>query len=95
MKNELTLRFDTQEELEEDMASMLRKCGWTCSKGLPWQTPKEIQTEFRIGPQTLTMRLRRFRERGGDFPTRRGTTGRILAMQVTSDLRAYFEKLKG
>jgi hypothetical protein len=88
---EVTFRGEKQEDVEQDMASMLRKCGWICEKGMEWLKPYEVRARYNVSNSTkLSMQLSRYR---GQFPAHRSKTGRIIEMQVTGKLGEYLSRL--
>lgn len=93
MNVEITVRAETQEKLEENMARMLRKCGWNCEHIGLWLTPKEICAVYRIpAASRLSTQLRRFPD---PFPAQRGASGRILRLQLSAPLKRYLARLNG
>lgn len=93
MNIEVQFRAETQAELEQKMAGMLRRCGWQVDKGLDWLRPCEVRARFRITDASkLSMQLRRYR---GTFPSHKSKKGRYLELQLTTKLEEYLTRLNG
>jgi hypothetical protein len=48
MNIEIQFKAVSQEKLEQDMASMLRKCGWLCTRGGEWLGLKQVRARYNI-----------------------------------------------
>lgn len=86
----LTFHYESQDALEHLLATLLRRCGWTCEKGGRWLQPGEVRRRYQhLSPAAFAMRLTRFR---GEFPCKRSGSGRILSMKITPELDQHLRK---
>jgi hypothetical protein len=58
--------------------------------GVRMETCKEIRLRYGFTPKKLNRKLNQFK---GEFPARRGPTGRILEMRVTPELGRFLKGL--
>ncbi|MBA3351646.1 MAG: hypothetical protein H0U23_04330 [Blastocatellia bacterium] len=89
------LTFETEDDLEEHLAELLRRAGWVCEKGGAWQPPWEVGKRYKVPPSKLSMQLSRYEQGGREFPCKRSPGGRLLRLKITPSLHEYLVRLNG
>lgn len=85
MSTTIRIRYHSEAELKRKLFAI-----YMSLEG--WQSYRDVKERFapHTHPATFSMRLRRFRERGGTFPEKRGAAGRkLLELKVTPELAEH------
>jgi hypothetical protein len=89
-----TIEHADEAELKRKLIVILESmdCVVTESKALRLEKYHDVRQRYGLPPSVMSMRLQRFRDRGGDFPKETGPSGRILKLHITPQLHELLGK---